>query len=131
MPPQTSGGLGLDRHIKMPGQWNLADQQEMPFLPHLVQFVARTCVPRSAALPDQAAPKALREEKGRAPRGAVGDEWEFTGTVNAVVEGHGGGEYTLDGAGPEETVPSGSQTPNVGCLMMRQPAWSSTNFKWC
>jgi hypothetical protein len=51
---------------------------------------------------------------------AGGDELEFTGSVNAVVEGHGAGEHTLDAAGPERNVPSGSQTPNPGCL--RQPA---------
>ena len=49
-----------------------------------------------------------------------GDELELTGTVNAVVEGHGAGEYTLCGAGPEENAPSGSQTPKDRCL--RQPA---------
>jgi hypothetical protein len=38
----------------------------------------------------------------------------------AAVEGQGAGEHTLDGARPEENVPSGSQTPKVGCL--RQPA---------
>jgi hypothetical protein len=68
---------------------------------------------------DQAAPQALREEKWRAAIGAGGNELKFTGTVNAVVEGHGAGEYTLDGAGPEENVPSGSQTPKGRCL--RQP----------
>ena len=41
--------------------------------------------------------------------GASGDGWEFTGTVNAVVGGQGAGEYTLDGAGPEENVAWGSQ----------------------
>jgi hypothetical protein len=45
---------------------------------------------------------------------------QFTGTVNAVVERHGAGEYTPGGAEPEENVPSGSQTPKTGCL--RQPA---------
>jgi hypothetical protein len=40
---------------------------------------------------------------------------EFTGTGNPVVEGHGAGEYTHGGAGPEENVPSGSQTPNRAC----------------
>ncbi len=52
--------------------------------------------------------------------GASGDEWEFTGTVNAVVEGHSVREYALDGARPEENVPSGSRTPKEGC--MRQSA---------
>jgi hypothetical protein len=36
--------------------------------------------------------------------GAGGDELEFAGTVNAVVDGHSAGEYPLDGAGPEENV---------------------------
>jgi hypothetical protein len=52
--------------------------------------------------------------------GAGGDGLEFIGTVNAVVEGKGAGEYALDGAGPEGNLPSGSQTPKDGCL--RQPA---------
>ena len=47
---------------------------------------------------------------------AGGDGLEFTGTVNALVEGQGAREYTLGGAGPEEIVPSGSQTPKDGCL---------------
>ncbi len=64
----------------------------------------------------KAALKSGREEKWRAPMGTGGDEWEFTGTVNTVVERHGAGEYTLGGARPEENVPSGSRTPNVGCL---------------
>ena len=80
----------------------------MPFLPHLVKSL------------DKAAPKAIREEKRRAAIGAGRDEWEFTGTVNAVVEGHGAGEYTPDGARPDENVSSGSQTSKDGCL--RQPA---------
>ncbi len=61
------------------------------------------------------------EEKPLAAIRAGGDEWEFTGTVYATVEGHDVGEYTLDGVRPEEKVPSGSQTPNGVCLM-RQPA---------
>ena len=66
-------------------------------------------------------PKAIRKEKWRAAIGAGGDELEFPGTVNAVVEGHGAGEYTRDGARSEENGPFGrSQTPNIGCL--RQPA---------
>jgi hypothetical protein len=94
--------------MKMLGHQNPADQHEMQFLPHLVKPL------------DKAAPKAIGEEKGRAVIGAGGDELEFTGTVNAVVEGHGGGEYTLYGVGPEENVPSGSQTPKGRSL--RQPA---------
>jgi len=52
--------------------------------------------------------------------GAGGDEWELAGNVNAVIEGPGAGEYTRDGAGPEENVPSRSQTPQDRSLM-RQP----------
>jgi hypothetical protein len=36
-----------------------------------------------------------------------------------MVVGQGAGEYTLDGAWPEENLPSGSQTPQG---KMRQPA---------
>ena len=39
----------------------------------------------------------------------------------AAVKGQGAKEYTLDGAGPEENVPSGSQTPQGRSL--RQPAY--------
>jgi hypothetical protein len=83
----------------------------MQLLPHLLQSL------------DKATPKSIRQKEGRAVIGADGDEWEFTGTVNAVVEGHGAGEYTLDGAGPEESLPSGSQTAKGGSL--RQPAFST------
>ena len=38
-------------------------------------------------------------EEWGAAIGAGGDKLELTGSVNAVVEGHGAGEYTLDGAG--------------------------------
>ncbi len=89
----------------------------MPFLPHLLQPL------------DKAVPKAIREEKGRAPIRTGGDKLKLAGTVNAVVEGHGAGEYTLDGARPEENVPSESQTPNIGCL--RQPASRDEVQKWC
>jgi hypothetical protein len=42
---------------------------------------------------------------------------KFTATVNAVVEGLGAGEYTLDGAPSEEKVPFGDRKhPKVGCL---------------
>ena len=58
-------------------------------------------------------------EKRRAAIGAGIEELEFTWTVNAVVGWHGAAEFTHDGAGPEMNVPSGSQTPKVGCL--RQP----------
>ena len=61
--------------MKMLGHQNPADKQEMQFLPHLLQPL------------DKAAPKAIREEKGRATIGAGGDELEFTGTVNAASEG--------------------------------------------
>jgi len=67
------------------------------FLPHLIKPLGK------------ATPKATREEKGRAAKGAGGDEGEFTGTVSPPIEGHGAGAYTLDGAGPELIVPSGSQ----------------------
>ena len=66
---------------------------------HVVQFLPHLVKPLDKA-------KAIREEKWRAAIGAGGDESEFTGTVNAVIEGPGAGEYTLDGAGPEENVPS-------------------------
>ena len=112
-PARASQGCCACCPMKMLGHQNPTDEQEMQFLPHLVKPL------------DKAAPKAIREEKRRAAIGAGGDELEFTGTVNAVVEGHGAGEYTLDGAGPEENVPSGSQTPKDGCL--RQPA-SYNNF---
>ncbi len=45
------------------------------------------------------------------------DESNSTGTLNAALERH---SYTLAGKGPEENVPSGSQTPEDRCL--RQPA---------
>jgi len=89
------GGLGLDQHMKMFGHQNPADEQEMPFLPHLVKPLDKA--------------KAIREEKWRAAIGAGGDELEFTGTVNAVVKGHGAGEHTLDGAWSEENVPAGER----------------------
>jgi hypothetical protein len=41
-------------------------------------------------------------------------ELELTGAVDTVVEGHGAGEYTLDGVAPEENVPSRSQTTRNG-----------------
>jgi hypothetical protein len=53
-----------------------------------------------------------------APAGAKGATL-LPGTANAVVDGHGAGEYTPDVAGAEENVPSGSQTPLGGSL--RQP----------
>ncbi len=68
----------------------------MQFLPDFLQPV------------DKPGSKAIRKEKGRAAICADGDELVFTGIVNAMVEGHGAGEYTLDGAGAEENVPSGS-----------------------
>jgi hypothetical protein len=80
----------------------------MQFLAHLLKAL------------DKAALKTIREENRRAAVGAGGNELEFTGTVKALVDGHGAGEYTLGSAGPEENVPSGSQTPKKGCL--RQPA---------
>ena len=89
--------------------------QEVPFLPHFVKPL------------DKAAPKAVLKEKWRAAIGAGSDELEFTGTVNAVIERHGGGEYTLGCAVPEEDVPSGSQTPEGGCL--GQPAWVRGHLK--
>jgi hypothetical protein len=89
------GGLGLDQHMKMLGHQNPADGQEMPFLPHLVKPLDKA--------------KAIREEKWRAAIGAGGEELEFTGTVNAVVKGHGAGEHTLDGARSEENVPAGER----------------------
>ena len=59
--------------MKMFGHQNPADEQEIQLLPHLLKPL------------DKAAPKAIREEKWRAAIGAGGDEWEFTGTVYAVV----------------------------------------------
>jgi hypothetical protein len=69
---------------------------------HGFQFLAHLGKPLDKA-------KEIREEKGRAPIGADGDELKFTWAVNAVVEGHGAGEYTLDGARPEENAPSGNR----------------------
>jgi hypothetical protein len=92
--------------IKVLGHQNPADEQEMPFLPRLPTPL------------DKAAPNAIREENGSAAVRAGGDEWERTGTVNAVVEGHGAEAYTLDGAGPEE-MSLGTQTATSGSL--RQP----------
>jgi hypothetical protein len=69
---------------------------------HGVHFLPRLVKPLDKA-------KAIREEKGRAAIDAGGDELKFPGAVNAVVEEHGAGGYTLDGAGPEDNVPSGSQ----------------------
>jgi len=40
--------------------------------------------------------------------GARSYQLQLTGAVNAVLEGHGAGAYTRDGARPEENVPSGS-----------------------
>jgi len=39
-----------------------------------------------------------------------GNESEFSGRANAVVEWPGAAEYTLDGAEQEENVPSVSRT---------------------
>ncbi len=83
--------------MKMLGHQNPADEQEKQFLSHLLEPL------------DKAAPKTIREEKGRAAVGAGRDELEFTGTVYAMIEGHGAEEYTLDGAGPEENAPSGDR----------------------
>ena len=94
--------------MKMFGHQNPADQQEMQFLPHLFQSL------------DKAAAKAVGKEERRPSIGAGSNELEFTGSVNAVIERHGGGEYTLRHPAPEENVPSGTQTPKIGCL--RQPA---------
>jgi hypothetical protein len=58
---------------------------------------------------DEAAPKAIGDEKGCTPISAGGDELEFPSTVNAVVEAHGGGEYTRAGQRSEENVPSGDR----------------------
>ena len=66
----------------------------MPFPLHLVQPL------------NKAAPKAIGKENGRAAIRAGGKELEFTMIVNAVVDGHDGGEYTLDGVAPEESIPS-------------------------
>jgi hypothetical protein len=68
---------------------------------HGVRFLPHLAKPLDKA-------KAIREGKRPAAIGA-GDELKFTGAVNAVVEGHGAGEYTLDGARPEENVPSGRE----------------------
>lgn len=62
----------------------------MPFLSHLLQPL------------DKAAPKAIGGENDRAAIGACGSELELIRTVNAVVDGHDAGEYTLDGVAPEE-----------------------------
>jgi hypothetical protein len=43
--------------------------------------------------------------------GAGGDDREFTGAKDAVVEGHAAGEYALGGMGPKENVPSGNRRP--------------------
>jgi hypothetical protein len=94
--------------MKMLGHQNPPDEQKMPFLPHLFKPL------------DKAPPKAIGEEEGRAAIGARGNELQFTGTVSAVVEGHGAEEYALDSTEAGENVPSGSQTPKKGCL--RQPA---------
>jgi len=79
------------------GHQNPADPQEMPLLPHFVKPL------------DKAAAKAIGEERGGAAIGAGGDELKFTGTVNAVVDGHGAGEYTLGDMGPKENVPAGDR----------------------
>jgi hypothetical protein len=54
--------------MKMLGHQNPADQQEMPFLPHLVKPLHK------------AAPQSIRKEKWRTAIGAGGDELELTGT---------------------------------------------------
>ena len=89
--------LGPDRHMKMLGHQNPADKQEMQFLPHLLQPL------------DKAAAKPIRKEEWRAAIGAGSDKLELTSSVNAVVEGHGGGEYTPHSVAPEENVPSGDR----------------------
>ena len=83
--------------MKMLGPQDPADEQEMQFLPHLFQPLDKTM------------PKPIGKEDWGAARGAGGDKLELTGSVNAVVEGHGGGEYTPHSAGPEENVPSGDR----------------------
>jgi len=83
--------------MKMLGHQNPADKQEMQFLPHLLQPL------------DKAAAKPIRKEEWRAAIGAGSDKLELTSSVNAVVEGHGGGEYTPHSVAPEENVPSGDR----------------------
>jgi hypothetical protein len=104
--------------MKVFGHQNPTDKQKMKFLPHLVKPL------------DKAAPKAISEEKERTAIGAGGDELEFPGTVNAVVEGHGAGEYTRDGARSEEKVPAGDrrhQTSGV-CASRRETGFRARSF---
>jgi hypothetical protein len=69
--------------------------------------------------------KAIREKKWRAAIGTGGDESEFPGTANAVVEGHDAGEYTLGDMGPKENVPSVDRRGKENGPL-RQPAFSET-----
>ena len=55
------------------------EQQEMPFLPHFLKAL------------DKTATESVGEEECRATIGAAGDELQFTGTVDALLERHGAG----------------------------------------
>ena len=84
-----------------------ADEQECHLLPRLCQRF------------DKAAAKTLREEKGRAPVSAGGDELQLPRIVMPPVERHDAGEYTCPKASPPENPFGRSQTPqNRG---LRQP----------
>ena len=68
----------------------------------LLQFLPQFVTPLDKAI-------AVQKELSRAATDAGGDELKFTGAVNAVVEGHRAGEYTLGGVQPKVNVPSGDR----------------------
>ena len=67
----------------MVGHQHPADEQKIQLVAHLVEPL------------DKATAKTLGEEKLRLKIGAGSDELQLTRAVNALVEGHAAGEYTL------------------------------------